>query len=557
MSATVERVLVVGWDGASFTVLQPLLDAGHLPNLAAIQRKGAWQELLSTIPPVTAPAWATFMTGKNPGQHGVFNFFRRDPTGYAYEDTAGFVDGRAIHGATLWDVAGHAGRQVGIVNVPLSYPPRSVNGFLITGMLTPASAQQFTYPPELAETLTDYLIDLDYVRGDQGWSLGGTSDGVQLIADVERLLETRARNVLRLMHEERWDLFVAVFVGTDRLFHALWPHLAADGQSGPLRDAAVGYMRRLDAVLGEMRTLAGPDAVTLVLSDHGFGPAPSQRVNLNEWLRDLGLLVVDTSRGRLRDPGYWAVRLGLRRPGVRRWLERLFPRHRLRQLAYGRETSKVIPADWSRTQAHAVQLYNQYCGIEINRLGHKRQGIVPDGERYESLRDLLLAGLADLRDPRTGHPLVRIAWRREALYSGAYVDTAPDVILELEPEYAGLSPLGTGELVTGYHPARSGDHRREGIFLADGPGIGMGRLPVAPGLADVAPTILHLLGVPIPEDMDGQVIESVLDPPYLAQNPPQRGSVFARDAEAGLVGEATEQEVEEIRDRLRGLGYLE
>jgi predicted AlkP superfamily phosphohydrolase/phosphomutase len=555
MTASQGRVLVVGWDGATFALLQRLLDAGRLPHLASFQARGSWQTLLSTIPPVTAPAWATFMTGKNPGQHGVFNFFRRDPSGYAYEETAGFVDNRSVHGAALWDVAGQAGLRVGIVNVPLTYPPRPVNGFLISGMLTPPSAQQFTYPPELAETLPNYAIDLDHVRGEQGWSSSQAPVGKELVADVTLLLDKRASHVKRLMQEWEWDLFVVVFVGTDRLFHPLWAHLVADGESDPIHDQCLAYLERLDTVLGDMRALAGPQATTLVISDHGFGPAPTRRLNLNEWLRELGLVTVDTSSRRLIDPGYWATQLGLRRPSVRRWLERILPKQRLRQLAYREGGSKTIPADWSKTRANAVQLYNQYCGIEINRAGHKQQGIVAHDDDYEALRDSLLRQLAQLRDPATGQAPVQNAWRREDVYKGPYLETAPDLIVELLPDYAGLAPLGTGAIVTPFHSDRAGDHQREGIFLATGPVIAQGRLPTEPQLADLAPTILYLLGLPVPEDMDGQVIEAAIDPVYLAAHRPQRGpavAVATTNPDEGL----TENEMKEIQERLKGLGYL-
>jgi predicted AlkP superfamily phosphohydrolase/phosphomutase len=557
------QALVIGLDGATFSILQPLMTQGNLPHLSAMQRQGSWERLLSTIPPVTAPAWSSFMTGVNPARHSVFGFFLRDPTGYAYEETVGFVHAGLIRHPTLWDTLSQDGLRIGAVNVPLTYPPRPVNGFMITGMLTPPSTTRFTYPPELAEQLDGYLIDLDYTRGETGFDLTDGPDEDNLLQAVNDMLDRRARHCLRLMAEQEWDCFVVVFVGTDRLFHELWHYLdpscaAYDSARGAtVRHAVNVYLNRLDAVVGQLRSVAGPRATTIVMSDHGFGPAPEKRVNLNDWLVDLGLLHVAQNRSSWFRPEFWATRLGLRRPGVKQKLERWVPLHLLRRAGADMQGRREVPADWHRTRAHAVQMYNHICGIEINLEGRKRHGIVAPGSEYEQIRDYVLSELSKLCDPDSLAPLVKAAYRREAVFEGDHIDQVPDIVIELDPQYAGLAPLGNGRLVTTHNPRRQGDHRREGIFLAQGPNVVPGEISRPPSLVDLAPTIQYILGVPVHQELDGRVLTEIFDPEFVALHPIS----FAEGTNLKPMEETdqslSEKDMAEISDRLRGLGYLD
>jgi predicted AlkP superfamily phosphohydrolase/phosphomutase len=556
------KVLAIGLDGATFTILQPLMEQGKMPHLAQMQREGSWGSLLSTVPPVTAPAWSSFMTGVNPGKHGVFDFFQRDPRGYAYEETAAFVHAGSVLQPALWDILSQANKRVGVVNIPLTYPPHRVNGFMITGMLTPPSARTFTYPPELSGHLEGYRIDLEHTRTDSGFDLERRPDEDTLLQAVNELLDCRAEHCLRLMGSDEWDFFMVVFVGPDRLFHELWHYLdpncmaynSARGKA--VRRAVESYLNRLDAVVGRLRGTAGPDATTFVMSDHGFGPAPEKRVNLNEWLVDLDLLRVARGGRHLLKAEYWATRLGLRRPASKRILEKLVPLHRLRRAGADRQGRRAVPADWHRTRAHAMQMYNHYCGIEINLKGRKRQGIVNQGQEYEQLRDHILSELSKLRDPEDGFPLVQSAYRREAIFAGAHSDLAPDIVVELDPRYAGVASLGNGRIVTAHDPRRQGDHRREGIFLAQGPIIVPGSISPSAFITDLAPTILYALGVPVYQDMDGSVLTEIFDRDYVASHPVSFTEVTLPDIMAETENPFSAEDRAAISDRLRRLGYL-
>lgn len=562
MSDPGRRVLIIGLDGATFEVLQPLMDRGGMPNLATLQSKGASSILMSTLPPVTATAWASFMTGVNPGKHGVFNFFERDVAGYAYEDTRGFVNAESIHSPTLWELLGQSDKQVGVINVPLTYPPHPLPGFMITGMLTPPSAATFTHPAELGEELRDYRIDLNHTRTDSGFNLTTQPSPEELIGEVRDLLERRAVHTLRLIKEKPWDLFSIVFVGTDRLFHELWHYLDPRCQGyhsdrgEALRCAVEAYLFRLDQVLGELLNSVGPETTVLVMSDHGFGPAPDKRVNLNDWLVELGLLSLKTGSAAWLTPEYWATRLGLRRPKVKRMLKRFVPTANLRELTVNQQGGREIPADWSNTRAYAVQLYNNVCGIEVNVRGRKRHGYVETGAEYEKVCSTILAQLETVMDPGTGEPVVLRAQRRDELYQGEYVGQVPDIIIELKPDYVGLAPLGNGEIITSHEMRRQGDHRPEGILIVAGPHIDTAPFNSVPHIVDIAPTALYALGEPIPLEMDGRVLREVFRPSYLNAHP-----VEYHDAPLSMQkhepSHYSAQEMREVEERLRGLGYLE
>jgi predicted AlkP superfamily phosphohydrolase/phosphomutase len=220
-----DRVLVIGLDGATWAALDPLMADGRMPALAALVGRGFRAPLESTVPPVTAPAWSSFITGQNPGRHGIYQFYEIDPwseraLGRGAEtflaEPGVVVNGRALGGPKLWEVAGAAGRRCATVNLPMTYPPSEINGLMVTDMLTPPGSRKFTTPPELADELGDYEIDLTPREKDF------TSSDDAFLARAEEVLDKRGRAVLGLFEREPWDLFVAVFTETDRLQHRYW-----------------------------------------------------------------------------------------------------------------------------------------------------------------------------------------------------------------------------------------------------------------------------------------------------------------------------------------------
>jgi predicted AlkP superfamily phosphohydrolase/phosphomutase len=276
------KMAIIGWDGATFDVINPLIQAGALPNLKHLMSKGAWGQLASTLHPISPTAWTSFMTGMNPGKHGVFDFVGPDEDGRFR-----VVSGGAVRAETLWARLSRAGRRVAVVNVPMTYPPEPVNGFLVSGMDAPRRNQAFTHPPELARELHDRF---------GGYQVGVRARAVALTAVnsftpryVRRLCDlTRLHGEVAcdLLEHHSPDFLAVVFIATDRAQHALG-HLMTDGISP---DDGIGQVyRACDRALGGILEKLDDDWTVLLMSDHGA--CAYQRVfELGTWLAMQGWL---------------------------------------------------------------------------------------------------------------------------------------------------------------------------------------------------------------------------------------------------------------------------
>lgn len=554
------QVLVIGLDGGSWDVLAPMMARGWLPNLARLVAQGTTAVLRSTLPPLTAPAWSSFMTGLNPGRHGVFAFQRalnRD-----LERT--YVNASAIHGPLLWEQINRHGLTVGLLNVPLTYPLRPVNGWAVSGMLTPSEECDFTWPVGLATALRDrdYTIDLRVLKREREYRR--PEQRLALVNDLRRVLLERQAVFEDLLLPRGADFVIVVYETPDRLQHWTWSYLAdllgdAPFSRTAIHDAVEAAYRSLDDCIGRtLAAAAGPDTRVFMLSDHGFGPRHTL-FHVDCWLAEQGLL------------RYAGGKAGVRRrlKPYMTWVKRLIPRSLLRRGRQAFAVNRII--DWEHTQAYSG-VSSEYA-IYVNRLGREPFGIVPAGPACDEVRRQIKDGLRRLVDPRTGRPIVTAVYDREELYHGPFVEQAPDIFYELAPGYEPSSEVSQEGVFRDVRAEGEGMHRPEGIFLAWGPGIAAGRLAGQPILADLAPTILYSLGLPVPADLDGRVLTEVFTPDFVATHPlvtvpaseaaparpgqvPNGGSTSGRAGgdETGPVYTAEEEAL--IRERLQGLGYL-
>ena len=297
------RVLVIGIDGGTFDLIRPWTEAGDLPNLARLMADGIHGPLESTLPPVTAPAWTSFATGKNPGKHGVFDFIR--PMGGQFD----LVNATSIRAPTLWQILSNAGRTVGVMNVPVTYPPTPVNGFIIAGMLSPVGGN-FTYPANLLGRYADQLKPYRIAPHVQ-YKPGSETDFADDLVD---LVERRGEYALQLMADFPHDFLMFHFQATDVMQHAFWKfvdpaHPRYDSQAaacfGPALRRVYG---RIDDFVGQMLNRIPDDTTVIVMSDHGFGSL-HYVVNLNLFLLDKGLL-------QLKRGAWTRLKTGLFRAGV-------------------------------------------------------------------------------------------------------------------------------------------------------------------------------------------------------------------------------------------------
>jgi predicted AlkP superfamily phosphohydrolase/phosphomutase len=557
------KVIILGLDGATFEVLLPRIERGQLPNLASIVNEGVWGGLQSTTPPFSAQAWVSMATGKNQARHGVVDFWQRSPD-QPLGQHRNFVTAHLIQGETLWQIVGRHGLQVGVLNVPVTYPPPVVNGYLISGLLTPQGVDDFVYPAALLDKVRAMVPDYDPDPLDP---LGATR---QQILELESWMEKHEKVSRHLLESNPVDLFFSVVQALDHLQHLFWNEIAGTGGQGRYASLIDRCYGLADEIIGHrLRTLDGQTHLFLV-SDHGFGPV-YKWFHVNRFLLEQGLLAIGkVQSGRT---SVFPARLGLTPQRLRslvRRLDVLGVRRsvgRLARVTLGRRIDQALtpPIKWDQTQAISGSPATE--GIYINLKGRDPQGIVAPGAAYEALRERLIAELEALRDPETGAPVVHTVHRREDLYEGPFLDLLPDVVFDLgDGPYLASDALpspaqerGTKETVVERLPDDfiQGRHRATGIFAAVGPGIcrhGEGRVEGA-RIIDVAPTVLYSLGLPIPEDMDGRPLLEIFDEAYRTANP-------VRYAKPELASEQVpepvydESDIAEMERRLRGLGYV-
>ncbi|MEZ4868934.1 MAG: alkaline phosphatase family protein [Caldilineaceae bacterium] len=541
------KALIIGLDGATFTVLRPLMEAGYLPNLQALVQRGASGALQSTIPPITALAWPTFMTGKNPGQHGLLSW--QAPLNAQFERP--LVNGRQIQGAKLWQLLGDQGLTVAVFNVPVTYPPEAVNGVLVAGMLTPSLNSQFTYPTalqaELLQRFPDYQTDI-VIQNIQRHTSNLKAVN-QFFAQAQTITRIRGEAFRWLLDAHTPDVAMIVFELPDRLQHILWTYIQAlpnavndSTHAVALRDWLIQSYQLLDEEIGALfvREKAGP--YIFILSDHGFGPLTTN-VYLNDWLRHHGLLAYH--QGRVSS---WGL---LRQIGKRfkRWIPGALIARGLQAVPLW----KTI--DWHQTKAYAG-LPTEY-GIFLNVAGREPVGQVQTAD-YEKVRQEIMTLLANWRDPQSGTLVMKAVYRREEIYRGPYVERAPDIVFELNSGYriSELAAPTTGMLLDSRIQDPLGWHEAEGVFVMAGPGIANHCPLTYARIEDVMPTLLYSLGLPIPDDVDGRVLLEAFEPPWQAEHPIRVQAGSRPNAVDEIDSGYSTAESQQLTKRLRDLGYL-
>ncbi len=532
-----KHVLIIGLDGGTFALIRPWAEQGYLPNLKRLLDQGVSCDLLSTLPPVTSPAWPSFMTGMNPGKHGVFDFIR--PKGTTYD----MVNSTSIQQPTVWDRLAAAGVRVGVVNIPVTYPPHPLkDGFMITGLLSPRQGR-ISYPDDLIaryeKELGPYRIapEVQYTRGQED----------AFIADLREVIQQRGKYSVALMEHEPWDVMMVVYGSTDIGSHALW-HFADETHPQHNPDAPQHHKTSLrdvyalvDEQIGKMLAAAPEDTAVLVMSDHGFGPL-HYTVNLNFVLMQAGLMHL--KRTPLTQIKAFLFRNGITPKSIYRLLEKLHMNNLAARVSKGTRNAVVSKflsyddVDWERTKAFSMGHVGQ---IYINVKGLHPQGIVEPGTEEWEVRQQVLDALEKLRHPVTGQPVVDKIILRTQEFSGPFAENAPDLQVVLDNYRCISFPLfaTTPEVFTGQIRGDSGSHRREGIFIASGPGIHAGETREAASILDVAPTIMYLLGQPVPVEMDGHPLTDILlDPHGVTMSDAEVRKV---DPETGLSVEETEE----------------
>lgn len=548
-----KRVLIIGWDGATFDLIEPWIAQGHLPNLARLMQEGSYRRLRSTVPTLSPPAWTSFMTGKNPGRHGTFDFFRRNPSNYELLTT----HNNLAQLGTLFRWVSHHGKKVGALNVPYTYPPEPVNGFMVSG-LGAAPEWEFVYPPELKSSILamNYQIDNPIIYD-------GQNDEAYLAAALETT-RIRAATALHLLKTQPWELFMVVFMNVDQILTFLWHHMDEthprhDPQvSERLKQAALTIHVYLDEVLGEFLNEVDDETTVIVASDHGMGPLYKE-VYLNSWLEQKGYLVRRPPSASREIYNTIARKVGFSRESIWRKIGRArtqaakswLPK-RLHGLVPTEQKSLTEVVDWSKTVAYSFGNVGQ---IYVNVRGREPEGIVHPGAEYEQVIQRLITDLRAFTDPEDGKPVVDKIYRREELYDGLHMDESPDLNVIMR-DYGYITVMrrefASGATILEPCASMTGFHRREGIFVVRGRNIQTGSHAPA-NITQVTPTALYNLGLPIPDDMDGTPMTDLFHPEFVHEHPVQTTPSLLEGADAQTL---SPDEEAEIQRRLQNLGYL-
>jgi predicted AlkP superfamily phosphohydrolase/phosphomutase len=516
------KLLVIGIDGGTLDIVLPMVHDGKLPNLSKLIQNGAYGTLMSTIPPVTAPAWSSFITGTNPGRHGVFYFFKIEkdhPGGGSRKVLANL---NHMRGIPFWKVLNKHGKKVGLINIPLTYPPQKVDGFMVSGMLVPKGSTDYTFPPELFSKLDKYYVDIDGLMVADKWHAEELveKDRALFRHNVLQLSKSRAHNALKLMKREPWDLFMVVFTGSDRICHFFWEDPDSEAS---FSSAVQEYYILLDALIGDLVREAGENTVKIVMSDHGFGPAPKKKINVFALGKILGADMQSLT-----------------------FRYRYLKNRVLSKIGRVRRESLVDLLIQENLKISLMPLYANFLGIHIN---HKN---------CASIKSELIHKLQTLRDPHSDAKMIERILPKESLFRGPFAGKAPDLVAQFSYNYQLVFERRSKRLVSDIpERVKTGEHRMEGLFIASGPQIEPGKLEGEFAIQDVTPTLLYLMGTPIPENYDGRLITELFSNDYLNVNTPSyqvMGDKLELSPDQSTT--AAQDDFEKSKALLEGLGYL-
>jgi len=502
------RTLLLGLDGATFTVLDALMDRGLMPTLKGLCDRGVRAGLQSTANPLTPLAWTSLLTGRSPGHHGIFDFVRVEQL--SHHPHFRLATSSDIRCPTIYAMIGEQGLRSISLNFPVMFPPRPINGFLIPGFVPHRHLQRAMHPRELYDrlgalpeiTLNELPVDFeDERRSVQVLAPERHEEWIRFHIRRER----QWSNVLRhLMQTEPWDLASVVFDGVDKLQHACWRFIddglfAASGASDwaqTVRELCLDYFRQLDDLIAQAVDLAGPEARVFLASDHGFGPS-DEIFYVNSWLAEQGLLA-------WKDDAPVAPEGYINTEGMK---------------------AAAFLFDWSRTKAYTLTPGSN--GIYL-RAGGAPGGPALSTEERDALRRRIIDGLMQVRNPRTGERVVRRVMVREEAFPGPHSDLAADLTLVLR-DY-GFVSVTRSDAILKTRKEVAGVHNPRGIFLASGPGIRRGEVVGDLSILDVTPALMHSLGRPVPHEFEGRLPVEIFDEAHAARSAGVAATSVRRDS---------------------------
>jgi len=500
------KVIVIGLDGATFDIIKPNIN--ELPNLKKIMESGSYGNLKSTNPPVTCPAWPSFMTGKNPGKHNLFDFMKLDRGKDIEIANSYMIKSKKIH-----EIVSEHHKKVGVLEIPITFPVKKINGMIIAGYPSPNTSKDKCYPKDIIEEIRSKVGDFHdlvptYLKQ------GGNE--IEVLEKFEEVAKNRGEIISYLLRNKNLDLFMTNLHHTDVCSHYFWhthdpTHPKYNDKMG---DLVIRGYKLMDTIIGDIMEEVDENANIFIISDHGHGKLV-RTVNINIFLLNKGYIKLKNDlRVKLK---YFLFRIGFTPSRIYSVIQKLGFLHNF-ITKFGRSTRDQVlnrflsysDIDWKRTKAYSFGHVGQ---VYINIKDENRIGAVQRGKEYEEIRHNLIMDLKQLKDPDTGEQVVDRIFKKEDIYSGKYTDNAPDLVLKMK-NYEYISyPLFASDNKIFTNPLNNytGSHRMNGIFIAKGPQIKKGKELRGMEIIDIAPTILHILDIPIPTDMDGKVLKDIFE----------------------------------------------
>lgn len=503
-----KRIFTFGVDSASLDLILPWVKEDKLPNFKRLIDEGSWGALRSTFCAYSAPAWVTFMTGKNPGQHGVYEFFKLK------DYSTKFISFSDIEDEPFWDLLADKGKKSYVINFPFTYPPQIKKGAIVSGVQTPQGAEDFIYPKDFWEEIKQASPNYRHTT-----PVDPRNDLKKYIEESKKTIEAQLDLVLDILRNKEWDLLAYVLYDIDTLQHFLWSYI--DSSSSRYRydqflsNILFEFYQRIDSFLGEVFEALTGDTYLLILSDHGVGKL-EKNFYINNWLLKNGYLFLkDTFKVKLR---------------------------KLRSFY------KMKDIDWQKTRAYSL-CTNQ---VSINLKGREEQGIVNPGQEYETLRQELIKQMSEIKHPYKKKSLIDKIYKKEEIFSGQKLSELPDILFicdNFEIGAPGGEKVPTLKIFGSPGPWK-GNHRLHGSFFAYGKGVKKGFEVKGAKIEDVSATITALsLGV-VPDDFDGKVLDSIFEDEDLA-----KAEIEKLSTKKEKKGEFS-QDQKVIKERLQALGYL-
>jgi len=534
------RVCVIGIDGGTWNVIKPWLK--DLPNLSKLMNNSVWAEMESTYPFFTSPAWKCYSSGKNPGKLGAYAWFNLD----LEKKEIKLNISSSFKGKEIWDWLSESGYKCVIINMPQTYPPKKVKGIMISGF--PAfDWSDYTYPKDYKKKL---IRKYDYkINPKHNLSLNKE----KALQEIECLIRSRFRIAKDLLKDERPDFLNVTIFYIDKLQHFLWKH----------KSIIKEFWKIIDKEIGELLQVIDKTTYVFIISDHGFTELRAV-FRLNMWLQQKGYLHLKSNPFRKKlDVFMNLYKLGLNRERILKiitflnltnLIRKILPEDKIISIQHhipsGKEeleiASVVKYVNWNKTKAIVAA---ENC-LYIN--------LPKKSEEYSKFRDKLTSELQNIKDPRTNEKIIVALKKKEDVYTGEFIDFAPDLAIVPQEGYRVYDGITKERIWDFSDDPWSGYHKVEGIFLVHGPDIKRtGEQIKNVKIYDLNPTILHIFGIPIPENTDGRVLTEVFKPnSELANRKIVYGKTQSEKKREQEEKSLTEQDTERIKERLKSLGYF-